>query len=113
MPDTQKRLGEARLLNLTPKQPTESAHEQTPTPTSLAADIKSAIEWGAYLHDGPDLLVSLKQAVFDAAKQMIACRNRKSEIPPTDTIRGHFWTSSEVTCRPPPLSRPARPSAIK
>ncbi len=44
------------------------------TPTSLAADIKTAVEWGEYLRERPDLLVSLKQAVFDAARQTIAAR---------------------------------------
>src|SRR5271156_1858095 len=43
------------------------------TPTSLAADIKTAVEWGEYLRERPDLLVSLKQAVFDAARQTIPC----------------------------------------
>jgi hypothetical protein len=44
------------------------------TPTSLAADINKAIEWGEYLRERPDLLVYLKQAVFDAARQTIAAR---------------------------------------
>lgn len=49
------------------------------TPTSLATDIKKSIEWGDYLKDRPDLLVSLKQAVFDAARQTIATQLTKGD----------------------------------
>jgi hypothetical protein len=35
---------------------------------------KKIIEWGDYLNERTDLLVSLKQAVFDAARQTIAAQ---------------------------------------
>jgi hypothetical protein len=44
------------------------------TPTSLATDIKRAIEWGGYLNEQPDLFVFLNQAIFDAARFTIAAQ---------------------------------------
>jgi hypothetical protein len=64
------------------------------TPTSLAADIKRAIEWGEYLNDRPDLLVSLKQAIFDAVRQTIA-----AQLTNGDFAKGIVCHSSDRSLR--------------
>jgi len=65
------------------------------TPTSLATDIKKAIEWGDYLNDRTDLLVSLKQAVFDAARQTIAAQLTNGDYAKEILIQPRHSVSSE------------------